>query len=73
MTKSIVAKLWITIVLLILVVFIALGLGLFQALENYYYSQIANNLLTQGQEVVNLYAEDPVKFQENNEIDHGRG
>lgn len=51
MTKSIVAKLWITIVLLILVVFIALGLGLFQAIANYYYSQTANNLIAQGQEV----------------------
>lgn len=70
MTKSIVAKLWITIVLLITMVFTALGLGLYQAIGNYYYSQIAGNLIAQGQEVAALYAENPAKFQENNEIDH---
>jgi len=70
MTKSIVLKLWITIVLLIIAVFIALGLGLFQAVENFYYTQITTGLVTQGQEVANLYVEDPVSFKENNEIDH---
>ncbi|MDS1030240.1 ATP-binding protein [Bacillota bacterium LX-D] len=70
MTRSIVAKLWITIVLLIIVVFIVLGLGLFQAVGNYYYTQIASNLISQGQEVISLYAEDPVEFQKTKEIDH---
>lgn len=70
MTKSIVAKLWITMVLLIIGVFIALGPGLFQAIGNYYYSLTANNLITQGQEVANMYAEEPARFKEGNEIDH---
>ncbi|MCR6545783.1 hypothetical protein NVS47_09725 [Dehalobacterium formicoaceticum] len=70
MTGSIVLKLWLTIVLLIIVVFIALGLGLFQAVENFYYTQIAAGLINQGQEVADMYAKNPAEFQENNEIEY---
>ncbi|KUO58431.1 MAG: hypothetical protein APF84_01690 [Gracilibacter sp. BRH_c7a] len=70
MNRSIIAKLWITIVLLIVAVLLALGIGLFQAVEKYYYKQIENNFISQGREVIELYIEDPAKFEENNEIDH---
>lgn len=70
MTKSIVAKIWTTFMLLIIVVFIALGLGFYRAVADFYYSQIVSGLVTQGKAVINLYAEDPSEFLENDEINN---
>ncbi len=68
-TKSIVAKLWLTIVVLMTVIITFLGLGLFQLTENFYYSQITKNLVNQGLQIRDMYVGDPEVFQDYNELE----
>lgn len=68
LTKSIVAKLWLTIVVLMTVVITSLGLGLFRLTENFYYSQITKNLVDQGLQLADMYSSDPKVFQDDNEL-----
>lgn len=66
--KSIVAKLWLTIVLLMVFIIASLGLGLSRLMENFYYSQITKNLITQGLRIADMYSNEPETFQDNNEL-----
>jgi two-component system sensor histidine kinase ResE len=66
--KSIVAKLWLSIVLLMVIIITALGLGLFRLTENFYYSQITKNLVSQGLQIADMYSEDPDIPQDDNEL-----
>lgn len=67
--KSVVAKLWVAIVLLMIIILTALNLGLFQLVENFYYSQIARNLINQGQEIARIYQNEPHNPDVSREID----
>ncbi|KUO65906.1 MAG: hypothetical protein APF84_01210 [Gracilibacter sp. BRH_c7a] len=67
--RGIVLKLWLAIILLLIFILIALGLGLFQVVENFYYSQITTNLVSQGQEIIRLYLYDKDNFLINNQIE----
>lgn len=71
--KSVVAKLWMTIVLLMVIIIISLGLGLFRLTENFYYSQITNNLITQGMQIADMYSKDPEIFQDEKEVERISG
>ncbi len=67
--RGIVLKLWLAIILLLVFILIALGLGLFQVVEKFYYSQITSNLVNQGQEIVRLYSSDKESFLINNQAE----
>jgi len=62
--KSIVAKLWLTIVLLMVLVIASLGLGLFGLMEDFYYSQLTKNLVTQGLQLADMYSQEPQELQD---------
>ncbi|WP_148228053.1 ATP-binding protein [Syntrophobotulus glycolicus] len=66
--KSIVAKLWLTIIVLMIVVLSLLGFGLFELGKNFYYAQVTDNLNDQGRQIAGLYAENPEIFMNNDEI-----
>ena len=68
--RGIVFKLWLAIILLLVFVLIALGLGLFQVVENFYYSQITTSLVSQGQEIIRLYLYDRENFLINSQIEN---
>ncbi|MEW6662473.1 MAG: ATP-binding protein [Bacillota bacterium] len=53
--RNIVLKLWLAVVILMVITLVVLGLGLFQLVENFYYNQIARNLILQGQEIAEMY------------------
>lgn len=67
--RGIVFKLWLAIILLLVFVLIALGLGLFQVVENFYYSQITTSLVSQGQEIIRLYLYDRDSFLINSQVE----
>lgn len=69
LAKSVVAKLWMTIVLLMVIIIITLGLGLFRVTENFYYSQITNNLVAQGMQIADMYTNEPEAFRDGKEIE----
>ncbi len=54
LNKSVIGKLWLSIVLLIMVVLIFLSFGLSRLLENFYYTQISNDLINQGQQLTQM-------------------
>lgn len=54
LNKSVIGKLWVSIVLLVLVVLILLSFGLSSLLENFYYSQISADLIKTGQELIDI-------------------
>lgn len=66
--KSIVAKLWLTIVVLMVLIITSLGLGLFRLTENFYYSQTTKNLVAQGLQIADMYSNEPETFQDDNEL-----
>lgn len=66
--KSIVAKLWLTIVVPMVLIIALLGLGLFRLTENFYYSQITKKLVNQGLQLAEMYSSEPELFQETQEI-----
>lgn len=67
-TKSIVAKLWLTIVILMVLIITSLGLGLFRLTENFYYSQITKNLVAQGLKIADMYNNNTEVFLDNDEL-----
>ncbi|NLI93306.1 MAG: cell wall metabolism sensor histidine kinase WalK [Peptococcaceae bacterium] len=66
--KSIVAKLWLSIILLLVVIIAILGIGLFELEENFYYSQVTKNLTYQGEQIADLYSRDPGILKNDEEI-----
>lgn len=66
--KSIVVKLWLTIVILMVIIVVSLGLGLFRLTENFYYSQITKNLVTQGLQIADMDSKEPGFLQDDNEL-----
>ncbi len=68
--KSIVAKLWAAIVILMIIVLIILNMGQFQLVENFYYNRITQTLIQQGQQLTELYKNDPQKFENGIEVDN---
>jgi len=69
-TKSIIAKFWLTILVLLVLIISLLGWGLFHITENFYYSQITKNLIAQGAQIANQYKSDPEAFLRNDEVDN---
>jgi two-component system sensor histidine kinase ResE len=67
--KSVVAKLWVAIVILMIIILTLLSMGLFQLVENFYYSQIARNLINQGQQIAELYKNAPHNLQVSSQIE----
>lgn len=67
-TKSIIAKLWLTMVIPMVLIIVLLGLGLFRLTENFYYSQMTKNMVAQGLQLAEMYAEEPEVFQDIEEI-----
>lgn len=68
--RSIIGKLWAAILVLLILVFLPLSLGLFQVVENFYYSQITDNLVYEGEKIIDLYLEDRNIFFENDQMNH---
>lgn len=66
--RGVALKLWLAIIILLVVVFAALGLGLFHVAENFYYNLITTNLVSQGQKIIELYQHDRDYFLVNNYI-----
>jgi len=56
--KSIIGKLWISIVVLIIIVLFFLSFGLSRLLENFYYSQISNDLVLEGKQLVDVLSQE---------------
>lgn len=54
LNRSVIGKLWISIVVLILVVLVFLSFGLSRLLENFYYSQISSDLINHGQQLIEM-------------------
>lgn len=52
--KSIISKLWVSIVILIIIVLFTLSFGVSNLLEKFYYSQITKDLVTQGEQLVKV-------------------
>lgn len=60
--NSIIGKLWISIVALIVIVLLFLSLGLSSLLENFYFSQISDELVSEGKQIVKVInSEDNIK------------
>ncbi len=66
--KSIVFKLWLTIVVFMVLIVTSLGLGLFWLTEDFYYSQITKNLVTQGLQIAGMYSNEPDILQDDKEL-----
>ncbi|MEW6623789.1 MAG: ATP-binding protein [Bacillota bacterium] len=71
--RSIIGKLWFSLVLLIIIILLFLSLGLSRLLENFYYSQISSELMTSGQrlvEVINAKNETETLVRDLNLLSH---
>lgn len=66
--KSIVAKLWVSIVSILAITLLIAGLGLFKIVDNFYYSQITKNITYQGKQIAALYEKYPDTFKNSDEI-----
>jgi len=67
-TRSIVAKLWLTIVSILVVTLIFIGFGLFKIVDRFYFSQITKNITYQGKQIAALYENYPETFRDNEEL-----
>lgn len=67
-TKSIVAKLWLTIVSILIVTLLFIGFGLFKIVDKFYFSQITKNITDQGKQIAALYENYPETFKDTEEL-----
>ena len=52
--NSIISKLWISIVALIVIVLLSLSLGISSLLEEFYFSRISDELVTEGKQIIEV-------------------
>lgn len=66
--QNIVAKLWLAIILLLVLIIASLGVGLLRLTENFYYSQTTKNLVSQGLHLAEMYSSEPEVFKDTNQL-----